>query len=57
MVYVRRNLETAAEGVCFYLCVCAHAGKAPAVGYSWTGAFQEPHPELHTRLYSSCGRL
>jgi len=48
------KVETAAAGV-FLLCVCAHAGKAAAVGYSWTGALQEPHSELHKGLYSGCG--
>lgn len=50
------DAETAAGGVCV-LCVCVNAGKAAAVGHCWTGAFQEPHPQLHKRLYSSCGRL
>lgn len=39
------------------LCVCTHAGKAAAVGHSWTRAFQEPHSELHTRLDGGCGCL
>lgn len=51
------DVETAAGGVCVYVCVCVNAGKAAAVGYCWTGAFQESHPQLHSRLYSSCGRL
>lgn len=46
-----------AEGACVSVCVCTHAGKAAAVGHSWTRAFQEPHSELHTRLDGGCGCL
>lgn len=51
------NVETAAEGVCHYVCVCVNAGKAAAVGHCRAGALQESHPQLHSRLYCSCGRL
>lgn len=34
---------------------CCAAGEVTAVGHGGSGALQEPHPQLHTRLHCGCG--
>lgn len=38
-------------------CLSSLAGAVAVVGHGRTGALQEPHSKLHTRLHCGCGGL